>query len=98
MIQDGSSFAVKKALKGVFPGRFTNVEPAAIELHATYSGFSDEALAVSLAPDCEAERQFLPAPSTLADRLLLADRGYPGVEYFESVQEHGGFLHRQTDT
>lgn len=92
VIQDGSSFAVKKALKGVFPGRFTTVEPAAIELHATYSGFSDEVLAVSLAPDCEPERQFLPEPSTLTDRLLLADRGYPGVDYFESVRDSSGFF------
>jgi Transposase DDE domain len=90
VIQDGSSFAVKKTLKGVFPGRFTTIEPAAVELHATYSGFSDEVIAVSLAPDCESERQFLPEASTLADRLLLADRGYPGVDYFEAVREHHG--------
>ena len=92
VIQDGSSFAVKKRLKAVFPGRFTTIEPAAVELHATYSGFSDEVIAVSLAPDCEAERQFLPDPSTLTERLLLADRGYPGVNYFEVVREHGGFF------
>jgi hypothetical protein len=90
VIQDGSSFAVKKKLKEVFPGRFTTIEPAAVELHATYSGFSDEVISVELAPDCEAERQFLPDPSTLTDRLLLADRGYPGVDYFEAVREHGG--------
>jgi hypothetical protein len=28
----------------------------------------------------------------LADRLLLADRGYPGVDYFETVREHRGFF------
>lgn len=97
VIQDGSSFAVKKKLRDVFPGRFTTIEPAAVELHATYSGFSDEVIAVELAPDCEAERQFLPDPSTLTDRLLLADRGYPSVEYFEAVREHGGsFIVRLT--
>lgn len=90
VIQDGSSFALKKALVGVFPGRFTTIEPAAVEIHATYSGFSDEVAAVQIAPDKEAERQFLPAASELRDRLLLADRGYPGVEYFEAVREHGG--------
>jgi len=97
VIQDGSSFAVKKKLKEVFPGRFTTIEPAAVELHATYSGFSDEVIAVELAPDCEAERQFLPDPSTLTDRLLLADRGYPSVDYFEAVREHrGSFIVRLT--
>ena len=45
---------------------------------------------VHLAPDCEAERQFLPDPATLTDCLLLADRGYPSVPYFEAVRAHGG--------
>jgi hypothetical protein len=90
VIQDGSSFALKKKLRDVFPGRFTTIEPAAVELHATYSGFSDEVLAVQLAPDKEAERQFLPAASTLKDRLLLADRGYPAVDYFDAVDKEGG--------
>jgi Transposase DDE domain len=95
VIQDGSSFAVKKQLRATFPGRFTTVEPAAVELHATYSGFSDEVLDVHLAPDSEAERQFLPAPSTLKGCLLLADRGYPAVDYFEAVDEaKGAFIVR----
>ena len=42
VIQDGSSFAIKPALADVFPGRFTAIEPAAVEVHATYSGFADE--------------------------------------------------------
>lgn len=90
VIQDGSSFALKKQLRDVFPGRFTTNEPAAVEIHATYSGFFDEVSAVQVAPDKEAERQFLPEPSTLKDRLLLADRGYPSVEYFEAVRDQGG--------
>lgn len=90
LIQDGSSFALKKALRDVFPGRFTTIEPAAVEIHATYSGFSDEVSSVAIAPDKEAERQFLPAPSKVEGRLLLADRGYPGVDYFEAVRAHGG--------
>jgi hypothetical protein len=66
------------------------IEPAAVEIHATYSGFSNEVCSVQIAPDKEAERQFLPDRSRLQDRLLLADRGYPGVVYFEAVREHGG--------
>jgi len=97
VIQDGSSFALKQTLRGTFPGRFTTIEPAAVEVHATYSGFSDEVSAVQIAPDAEAERQFLPHPSTLKDRLLLADRGYPSVPYFEAVREQGGsFIVRLT--
>lgn len=97
VIQDGSSFALKKKLRDAFPGRFTTIEPAAVEVHATYSGFSDDVSLVEIAPDKEAERQFLPAASALEGRLLLADRGYPGVDYFEAVREHGGaFIVRLT--
>jgi len=90
VIQDGSSFALKKKLRDVFPGRFTTVEPSAVEVHATYSGFFDEVSSVEIAPDSEAERQFLPEPSALKDRLLLADRGYPSTKYFDEVRAHGG--------
>jgi hypothetical protein len=90
VIQDGSSFALKTQLQGVFPGRFTTIETAAVEIHVTYSGFSDEVSLVQITPDKEAERQFLPAASSLKERLLLADRGYPSVEYFDRVDDEGG--------
>jgi len=97
VIHDGSSFALKSALSGTFPGRFTTIEPAAVEVHATYSGFADEVSRVQIAPDAKAERPFLPDPATLTDRLLLADRGYPSVAYFEAVAAHGGtFIVRLT--
>jgi hypothetical protein len=97
VIHDGSSFALKPALSGAFPGRFTAVEPAAVEVHATFSGFADEVSRVQIAPDAHAERPFLPDPATLTDRLLLADRGYPSVDYFEAVAAHGGaFIVRLT--
>jgi Transposase DDE domain len=97
VIQDGSSFALKPTLRGTFPGRFTTIEPAAVEVHATYSGFADEVSAVQIAPDADAERQFLPDPATLKGRLLLADRGYPSVPYFEAVRDQGGsFIVRLT--
>ena len=92
VIHDGSSFALKAALHPTFPGRFTAIEPAAVEVHVTYSGFADEVCAVHVAPDTDAERPCLPAPATLTDCLLLADRGYPGVAYCEAVRAQGGFL------
>ena len=55
VIQDGSSFALKNKLRDVSPGGFTTIEPAAVEIHATYSGFSDEVCSVQIAPDKEAE-------------------------------------------
>jgi Transposase DDE domain len=101
VIQDGSSFALKDDLADVFSGRFTNVQPAAVEVHATYSGFADDVITVHVAPDSEAERQFLPSPESLRDRLLLADRGYPSVGYFSDIDDNGGAyvirLTRSTD-
>ena len=97
VIQDGSSFALKDALSTVFPGRFTTIEPAAVELHATFSGFEDNVVSVTLAPDSEAERQFLPKPKQLRNKLLLADRGYGSVPLFAKLTKHNAsFIIRHT--
>ena len=90
VIQDGSSFALKASLRKAFPGRFKTVEPAAVEVHATFSGYGDEVLAVEVTPDTTQERAFLPAPEELAGQLLLADRGYPSRPYFTKLEEVGG--------
>jgi hypothetical protein len=86
-IDDGSSFAVADGLKKVFPGRFTKVKPAAVELHAHMSLKSDQLVSVALAPDKEAERQFLPPAESLPERSLsLRDRGYVDLDYFEALE------------
>lgn len=89
VIQDGSSFAVKNSLASVFPGRFHTREPAAVEIHATYSGFADEAFRLSVAPDTTHERAFLPDASSLSGKLFLADRGYPSRPYFRAMDDVG---------
>jgi hypothetical protein len=87
-IDDGSSFAVADGLRKIFPGRFTRVKPAAIELHAHMSLFSDQMVCVSLAPDKESERKFLPSAKSLPARSLsLRDRGYIDLEYFEDLED-----------
>lgn len=90
VIQDGSSFAVKDELAKQFPGRFKHKWPAAVELHATVSLFQDQPLRVSLAPDAQGERDFLPAPDSLRGKLILADRGYTSLSYCRAVAEAGG--------
>jgi hypothetical protein len=41
--------------------------------------------------------RFSRIPRTLTDQLLLADRGYPSVAYFEAVAANGGaFIVRLT--
>ena len=97
VIHDGSSFALKDGLAAIYPGRFTKNGAAAVELHASFSGFGDEVFAVSLAPDTVPERPFLPEAAQLRGKLLLADRGYCSADYFHAVQQHGGhFIIRVT--
>ena len=95
LLQDGSSFAVLDELKDTFPGRFTKVSPAAVELHTTMSLFQDQAIRVQVAPDADGERQFLPEPNELRRKLLLADRGYMDIDYCRRVHHaEGSFIIR----
>lgn len=88
VVQDGSSFAVKDSLKSAFPGRFNKIKPAAVEVHATYSGLSDQVVRATLTPDTFSERAQLPALDWLRGKLLLADRGYPSLRLFKQLN-HG---------
>jgi len=92
VVQDGSSFAVHDALAQTFGGRFTTIRPAAVELHTFLIVFHDQVIEVAVAPDKEAERQFLPPAETLTGQLLLADRGYQSLAYWAAVQAANGFF------
>ena len=91
-IQDGSSFALKANLAGEFPGRFTTISPAAVELHVDLELFSDAVNQVVLSPDSSTERQFLPEAQDLVGCLLLADCGYFCRAYFKALEEAGGYF------
>ena len=92
VVQDGSSFGVHDALATSFGGRFTKIRPAAVELHTFMSVFQDQVLDAQLAPDKNAERDFLPDPCELTDKLLLAARGYTSLGYFEKLNDAGAFF------
>lgn len=93
LIDDGCSFALADGLRHIFPGRFTKIKPAAVELHAHMNLLTGNLQRVTLAPDKEAERQFLPAPESLPkNSLSLRDRGYMDVPYLERLNKHGAFL------
>jgi hypothetical protein len=95
LLQDGSSFALKDSLKKVFPGRFTKISPAAVELQVTLNLLNESPEQIELTPDVASERDSLPLPESLKNALLLADRGYPSTEYLYQVQAAGGhFLMR----
>jgi Transposase DDE domain len=92
IMQDGSSFALHDAWREVFPGRFTTVQPAAVELPTTLDVLCDTPTTVVLTPDTASEQTFLPEPAALRDSLLLADRGYLDLHYRHRVQAASGFL------
>lgn len=92
LLQDGTSFAIADVLRDVFPGRRTTLSPAAVELHATMSVWSDQPVSLSVAPDTEAERNYRPMPSELRNCLLIADRGYQDIDYCREVHSHGGYV------
>jgi hypothetical protein len=90
ILQDGSSFALHKALAEVFPGRFNTVSPAAIELHCTLDLLQDAPLTIALSPDTDSEHDYRPEPESLRGDLLLADRGYLDLTYLRDLDRCGG--------
>ena len=93
-IHDGSSQAVYKALENTFPGRFSRISPAAVELHTTMDLLNDNLVRVQLTEDTRSERACLPPlPSSLALTLGLYDAGYFDLEHFAAVTDReGNFL------
>ena len=95
LIHDGSSFAVHEGACRTYPGRFTTVSPAAVELHVTWDLCRERIEQVVLTPDTFTERAELPPAESLRGDLLLADRGYFDRAYLRDVDRHGGrFLMR----
>jgi Transposase DDE domain len=88
LMDDGCSFAVADGLVDTFPGRFTKVTPAGVELHGHMSLLTGNMKRVTLAPDKEAERQFVPAADELpTNSLTLRDRGYIDTRYFAALED-----------
>jgi hypothetical protein len=90
LVHDGSSFALRDALEEFFPGRFSTVSPAAVELHTMMDLLSDTAVSIVLAPDTESEQANLPDPVQLKDCLFMADRGYLNLDYMHQIDSQGG--------
>ena len=92
ILQDGSSFALHKALAEVFPGRFNAVSPAAVELHCTLDVLQDAPITMALSPDTDAEHDYRPAPASLRGDVFLADRGSLDLTSLRDIDRHGGFF------
>ena len=95
VIQDGSSFAVKDNLSKVFPGRFSAISPAAVEVHVTMNLLEGSTQHTTVTADTEGERDHLPDPASMKGKLILADRGYFSLEYLdELMEEEASFIFR----
>lgn len=92
ILQDGSSLALHQALADLFPGRFSAVSPAAVELHCTLDLLQDAPLVIALSPDTDSEHAYRPEPESLRGDLWLADRGYLDLTYLRDIERHGGFF------
>ena len=91
-LQDGTSFALKPSLSQSYPGRFTRVSPAAVELHVSLDLLTEQPREITLTPDVHSEAQYLPAPESLNNCLVIGDRGYFKKTYLRDVADHGGFF------
>lgn len=89
-LQDGTSFALKSTLSEYYPGRFTQHSPAAVELHVSLDLLTEQPREITLTPDVHSEAQYLPAPKSLTNCLVMGDRGYFKKEYLRDVARHGG--------
>lgn len=92
VLHDGSSFALHDALCDVFPGRFTTISPAAVELHATMSLFHDNLTAVTITADSECERHYTPDPEDLNRKLFMGDRGFDSTDFMKAIDQKGGYF------
>lgn len=92
---DGTSFALHSELKDVFPGRFTTIKPAAVELHVTMSLLHNCVERIVLTPDTAGERQHRPTGDVFRNKLILVDRGYLDYKFFMDIDNgDGGFIAR----
>lgn len=90
LLQDGCSFHIHKALADVYPSRFKR-NPAAVECHMTMSLRTLSPEKMTITADTASERAYLPEAERMANKLLLADAGYPDFNYFTQLNAHGGF-------
>jgi hypothetical protein len=89
-LHDGSSFALKDSLQKSFPGRFTKISPAAVELHVTMELLSEMPDTISLAADSESEVHFVPQASGMKGALFMGDRMFFIKSYLADIERHGG--------
>jgi hypothetical protein len=92
VLQDSSGLKVHDALREQFTGRYPVKAPAVAELHVTLSLRRQFPTHLSLTGQRADPRAALPQPTTLAHRLLIADRGYQGAAYCGEVDAAGGFF------
>lgn len=89
-LHDGSSFAVHQALNKVYPGRFSQTSPAAVECHVTMDLLNNSIDMITVAPDTNSEHLYAPDAASLEGCLLMADAGYFSLRYLEEIDAADG--------
>jgi hypothetical protein len=90
ILHDGSSFGVKSTLASEFPGRFTTISPAAVELHVSMDLYHESLETVMLTADSESEVHHVPAAEHLSGSLFIGDRMFFIKSYLAEVLHCGG--------
>lgn len=90
LIHDGSSFGIKSGLKKQYPGRFTTIKPAAVELHVTMDLLSESVESIVLTPDTDSEVHYAPPPLTVSGSLVLLDRMFFIKDYLADIDKANG--------
>lgn len=91
-LHDGSSFAIHGGLKKLYPGRFSQTSPAAVECHVTMDLLNDSIDMFTVAPDTNSEPLYAPEAATLEGCLLMADAGYFALAYLDEFDEANGYF------
>lgn len=89
LLQDGSYFHIHRDLVDVHPSWFKR-NPAAVACHMTMSLKSFSPVAMSISADTASERDYLPKPEVMQNKLLLVDAGYPDFQLFSEREQYGG--------
>lgn len=89
-LQDGTRCALKPSLSEYYPGRFTRVSPAAVELHVSLDLLTEQPCEITLTPDVHSEAQNSPALEWLNNALVMGDRVDFKKAYLRAVAHHGG--------
>jgi len=100
VLQDGSTIALSPKLAKKHPSKFNKKgsladeeqDNAAVSLHLSMSLLTEQIIKAHLSENACSERDYLPPPQELVNKILVLDRGYPSWELFRELQTAGAYF------